>query len=28
LRLDNDQPARIKCNSILFRGFDALPLRW
>jgi cytochrome P450 len=28
LRLDQEQPARIKCNSLLFRGFDALPLCW
>jgi cytochrome P450 PksS len=28
LRLDEAQPARIKCRSLVFRGFDSLPLRW
>jgi cytochrome P450 len=28
LRLDEEQPPRIKCNSLVFRGFDALPVRW
>ena len=28
LRLDEEHPARIKCNSLVFRGFDSLPLRW
>lgn len=28
LCLDEEHPARVKCSSILFRGFDALPLRW
>jgi cytochrome P450 PksS len=28
LRLDTEQPARVKCHSLVFRGFDALPLRW
>jgi cytochrome P450 len=28
LRLDDEQPARIKCNSLVFRGFDSLPVRW
>jgi cytochrome P450 len=28
LRLDEERPPRIKCNSLVFRGFDALPVRW
>lgn len=28
LRLDEARPARLKCNSLLFRGFDSLPVRW
>jgi cytochrome P450 len=28
LRLDEEQPARIKCHSLVFRGFDSLPVRW
>ncbi|MCY1081063.1 cytochrome P450 [Archangium lansingense] len=28
LRLDEQQPPRLKCNSLLFRGFDSLPVRW
>jgi len=28
LRLDEAQPPRIKCNSLVFRGFEALPVRW
>jgi cytochrome P450 PksS len=28
LRLDEERPSRIKCNSLLFRGFDSLPVRW
>jgi cytochrome P450 PksS len=28
LRLDEERPARLKCNSLLFRGFDSLPVRW
>ncbi|KFE67682.1 cytochrome P450 [Hyalangium minutum] len=28
LRLDEEQPPRIKCNSLVFRGFDSLPVRW
>jgi cytochrome P450 len=28
LRLDESQPPRIKCHSLVFRGFDSLPVRW
>jgi cytochrome P450 len=28
LRLDETQPARVKCHSLNFRGFDRLPVRW
>ena len=28
LRLDETRLPRIKCNGLLFRGFDSLPLRW
>ncbi len=28
LRLDPDRAPRLKCNSLLFRGFDSLPIRW
>jgi cytochrome P450 len=28
LRLDEERPPRVKCNSLIFRGFDALPLCW
>ena len=28
LRLDEQRPPRLKCNSLLFRGFDSLPVRW
>lgn len=28
LRLDEAQPPRIKCHSLVFRGFDSLPVRW
>jgi cytochrome P450 len=28
LRLDETQQPRIKCHSLVFRGFDSLPVRW
>jgi cytochrome P450 len=28
LQLDEQRPPRLKCNSLLFRGFDSLPVRW
>jgi cytochrome P450 PksS len=28
LRLDEERPARVKSHSLVFRGFDALPVRW
>ncbi|HZH74556.1 MAG TPA: cytochrome P450 [Archangium sp.] len=28
LRLDETKPPKIKCNSLLFRGFESLPVRW
>jgi cytochrome P450 PksS len=28
LRLDPERAPRLKCNSLLFRGFDSLPVRW
>jgi cytochrome P450 PksS len=28
LRLDETKEMRVKCHSLLFRGFDALPIRW
>ncbi len=28
LRLDETQAPRVKCSSLLFRGFDSLPVRW
>lgn len=28
LRLDEEQPPRIKCMSLTFRGFESLPVRW
>ncbi|HEY0094849.1 MAG TPA: cytochrome P450 [Archangium sp.] len=28
LRLEEERPARLKCNSLLFRSFDSLPVRW
>ncbi|WNG26916.1 cytochrome P450 [Cystobacter fuscus] len=28
LRLDETRPARLKCHSLNFRGFDVLPVRW
>jgi cytochrome P450 len=28
LRLDEEQQPKRKCNNLIFRGFDLLPLRW
>jgi cytochrome P450 len=28
LRLDERIPPRVKCHTLLFRGFDSLPVRW
>jgi cytochrome P450 len=28
LRLDEERPPQVNCGSLLFRGFDSLPLRW
>ncbi|HLK98933.1 MAG TPA: cytochrome P450 [Myxococcaceae bacterium] len=28
LRLDEERPARLKCHSLVFRGFESLPVRW
>jgi len=28
LRLDEEQPANVKCQSLIFRGFNSLPVRW
>jgi cytochrome P450 PksS len=28
LRLDEERLPRLKCHSLLFRGFDSLPVRW
>ncbi len=28
LRLDKERPARVKCHSLVFRGFNSLPVRW
>jgi cytochrome P450 PksS len=28
LRLDEEQLPRLKCHSLLFRGFESLPVRW
>jgi cytochrome P450 PksS len=28
LQLDEQRPPLLKCNSLLFRGFDSLPVRW
>jgi len=28
LQLDERIPPRVKCNTLLFRGFDSLPVRW
>jgi cytochrome P450 len=28
LRLDEERPAAVKCQSLIFRGFDSLPVRW
>ena len=28
LRLDGERLPRLKCHSLLYRGFEALPLRW
>jgi len=28
LRLDEERASRIKCHSLVFRGFETLPVRW
>ena len=28
LRLDEERPPKVKCDSLLFRGFNSLPVRW
>jgi cytochrome P450 len=28
LRLDEEQPPQLKCHSLLFRGFESLPVCW
>lgn len=28
LRLDEAEKSQVKCSSLLFRGFDSLPVRW
>jgi cytochrome P450 len=28
LRLDEERPPSLKCNSLVFRGFHSLPVRW
>jgi cytochrome P450 PksS len=28
LSMDEEQPARVKCHNLVFRGFDSLPVRW
>ncbi|KFA88182.1 cytochrome P450 [Archangium violaceum] len=28
LRLDEDQAPQLKCHSMMFRGFESLPVRW
>ena len=28
LRLDEEQPARLKCDNLILRGFESLPVRW